>query len=320
VDGTYGIVSGPDGVTIEWPQVLTSDDVLVAFVQDLRKYGISTSTQIDNTTGRMAVIANKVKAIYARGFYQEPPDMAWMAKQMAVAGDAYISLPEPKAAWIFQEEIQIHPPTVKNIAYLEFPSGKPTKSTNYAALAEELSEHIPDIQKWVTLPCSCGKKKKGSEAQIWYAIQHLNDDHHPERRFNGRRRKDIWTRERIADWLDEVDADLVFDPDLPAKRAAAREAAIAERRAMAAKLIDMSGPVTLAATSIKKDMEALGKAAETTTTGLVKINVAISEYAQQLKDQSDKWGEEPYTAALGIVNGTFANCECSTCKATQEES
>lgn len=314
MDGTYGIVSGPDGVTIEWPQVLTSDDVVVAFVQDLRKFGISTSTQIDNTTGRMTVIANKVKAIYARGFYQEPPDMVSMAKQMAVAGDAYIQLPEPKAAWIFQEEFQIHPMAVKNIAYLEFPSGKPTRPTNYAALSEELSNHIPDINKRVTLPCSCGKRKKDSTAQIWYAIQHLNDDHHPQRKVNGRRRKDIWTRERIADWLDEVDADLVFDPDLPAKRAAAREAA---RKDHVAKMLALTGQGFISASEA---LETLGKTAETTTAGLVKINVAISEYAQQLKDQSDEWGEEPYTAALGIVNGAFANCECSTCKATQEES
>ena len=73
------------------------------------------------------------------------------------------------------------------------------------------------------MPCSCRKTKKDF-VSIWNLIQHLNDDHHPKKKINGLRRKDIWTRERIADWLDEVDADLAFDPDLPAMRAAARKA------------------------------------------------------------------------------------------------
>src|SRR5690606_12047483 len=98
---------------------------------------------------------------------------------------------------------------------------------SHARLASELSKHIPDIRKQVKGPCDCKQYQNG---QIWSLIQHLNDAHHPKAKKHGLPIEDIWTRERIADWLDEVDADLAFDPDLPAKREAERKAAEAERQ------------------------------------------------------------------------------------------
>lgn len=320
MDGSYTIVKSMDGdgeVRIEWPQMLSSDDALVAFVQDLRKFGLATSTKIDNTTGRMIIFANKVKAIYQRGLYQESILFEGIWASDNVKDAKPVTMPEPKPAWFFQEEVVFHPgPLTTPTIYTS-----PPKERDYADLAHQLSKHIPDIRKNVPLPCSCGKRKKAAPMQVWLVIQHLNDDHHPDHKVNGRRRKDIWTRERIADWLDEVDADLTFDPDLPAKRAAAREAARKHRKEQAEQLINQTNAALLTATSdLQKEFGAIGQGAIQAQKGMVKFNVALSEYIQQLKDDEEKWTSPVYQAGLATVNEAFATCECDMCKTTEEES
>ena len=300
MDDTYGIVSGPDGVTIEWPRLLTSDNALVAFIQDLRKYGVPTSTKIDHSTGRMVVITNKVKAIYKRGLYQEPmPFESFKDWVYEKAAPTPITMPEPKAAWIFEEEIQMYPVLTPMMVMEE---SKP-REKDYATLSSELARHIPDIRKKVKPPCSCGKKKKAEPVMIWALIQHLNDDHHPDRKVAGRRRKDIWTRERIADWLDEVDADLTFDPDLPAKRAAEREAARQRRKEQTVQMINQTNAaLTQATTELQSEFMAIGEVAKKTAPGMVTLSTAISEYAQSLKHSASPL------------------CVCTMCKTTKEES
>lgn len=306
MDGTYGITMGPDGVDIDWPKVLTSDDALVAFIQDLRKFGIATSLKINNTTGEMVVITPGAKGIYQRGLYIESPNMADIAKQFAVTGEAYVQAPQPQSAWIFQREIkmtsshygQLHSAQLYDTT--PFPAAR-----SYASLSEELAQYIPDIHKRVRMPCSCGKTKV-TRAQIWDVIQHLNDDHHPKKKINGLRRKDIWTRERIADWLDEVDADLAFDPDLPAKRAAQRQAA---RKAQAAKMTALVEQGIISASAAHASLEALVKPAQETTTGMVKLSVAMKQFESTIHK---------------MIDGPLDGCECMTCTTVkhtnQEES
>ena len=304
MDGTYGIVMGPDGVDIDWPKVLTSDDALVAFIQDLRKFGIATSSKIDNTTGEMVVITPGAKGIYQRGLHIESLNMADIAKQFAVAGEAYIQVPQPEPAWIFQREIQMTPShygvLYQQQLYDSTPFPGPARS--YASLSEELARHIPDIRKRVRMPCSCGKVKV-TPAPIWDVIQHLNDDHHPKKKINGLRRKDIWTRERIADWLDEVDADLAFDPDLPAKRAAARKA-VQEGQVLQTLELAKQGII-----STSQALASLQAPAQQATAGMVKLNVAIDQFESTIHK---------------MIDGPLDGCECMTCTTVkhtnQEES
>lgn len=308
MDGTYGITMGPDGVDIDWPKTLTSDDALVAFIQDLRKFGIATSSKIDNTTGEMVVITPGAKGIYQRGLYIEPADMTEVAKQFSMTGNVYLQVPEPKSAWIFQREIKMTPShygvLYQNQLY-DTPYGDEPKT--YEDLSEELARHIPDIYKRVRLPCSCGKVKT-SHARIWNVIQHLNDDHHPKKKINGLRRKDIWTRERIADWLDEVDADLAFDPDLPAKRTARREAAVSAMWAQQ-KALTESGAIstTAALKGMQEEVQGL-------KSSIVKINVAIDEFKMAWLDEIQVWNPDASDAPPG--------CKCMMCtqKNNQEES
>lgn len=302
MDGTYGIVMSPDGVEIDWPKVLTTDDALVAFIQDLRKFGVSTSSKIDKTTGEMVVVTPTAKAIYQRGMYVEAPNMVSVAKQFAIQGEAYIQVPAPISAWIFQREVQTGL-THYGQLYANTPFPAPKANRSYASLAEELSQHIPDIDKRVTPPCSC-KTWKGKPASIWSVIQHLNDEHHPKKRFNGRLRKDRWSRERIADWLDEVDADLTFDPDLPAKRAAQR---LAAQKAQAAKVKALIDQGIISAAAAHASMEALVKPAQEATTGMVKLSVAIEQFESTIHE---------------MVDGPLEGCKCMMCteKNNQEES
>lgn len=303
--GDYSIsITAGEGVTIEWPKVLQHDDALVAFIQDLRKYGVATSSKIDNTTGEMVVITPGAKGIYQRGVYIDPMTMAQVAEQWVTNGDAYVQVSQGKPGWIFQREIKMTP-SHYGVLYqnqLYDTTAFPGPSHSYADLSEELARHIPDIRKRVPMPCSCRKTKKDF-VSIWNLIQHLNDDHHPKKKINGLRRKDIWTRERIADWLDEVDADLAFDPDLPAKRAAARKA-VQEGQVLQTLELAKQGIISTSAA-----MASLQAPAQQATAGMVKLNVAIEQFESTIHK---------------MINGPLDGCECMTCTTVkhtnQEES
>lgn len=80
--------------------------------------------------------------------------------------------------------------------------------------ANRLASRIPGVQNMVTLPCACPELHDRS---VWMAVQHLNDRHHPEVD-DSETLGDIWTRERIADWLETLDVDLSVQPEpAPAK-------------------------------------------------------------------------------------------------------
>ena len=78
---------------------------------------------------------------------------------------------------------------------------------SHSELARRMAEMIPGIRDIVPSPCTCIPKQMRT---VWSAIQHLNDQHHP--RFT-QHEEDGWSRERIAEWLETLDADLTLDPD-----------------------------------------------------------------------------------------------------------
>lgn len=55
---------------------------------------------------------------------------------------------------------------------------------------QKASKELPGITTLVKSPCDC--KRKYDHFTLWSLIQHLNDEHKE------------WTREKIADWLDEL--------------------------------------------------------------------------------------------------------------------
>lgn len=75
---------------------------------------------------------------------------------------------------------------------------------DYAVLAERMRGMVPGAMTLTANPCDCKPFKR----VIWDMIQHLNDKHHPKHSPS----LDMWSRERIADWLETLDADLVLDP------------------------------------------------------------------------------------------------------------
>lgn len=93
-------------------------------------------------------------------------------------------------------------------------SGWKQAKAPYAAQAHHLYALIPDAGRILASPCGC---KTWRKVPVWSAIQHLNDYHHPDYRMAGTAVKgesrSIWTRERIADWLETLDLDLSIDPE-----------------------------------------------------------------------------------------------------------
>lgn len=314
--GVYTITKDFDGgVSIEWPQGLQGDDAVVAFIQDLRKFGIGTTSKMDNTTGQLKIAAGQQLGIYQKALMYEPVDYKFIVSEEDLLKPVEIK-PPVSVWWTLQmvETVQMAKPGIAAWPYYESHYSQqpaPAEQTvvaqkTYVDLAEELSKYIPDIRKSVKGPCKCVKYRTG---QIWYLIQHLNDHHHPDRKLNGRRLKDIWTRERIADWLDEVDADLAFDPDLPAKREAQRAAARAERQRQREALIK-DGIVTGSQMDwIKTELGELPAKTDVLKQSMVKLNVAIDEFSKSM--------HESMKAVLKTV-GPVPGCTCAECKAKSD--
>ena len=283
---TIGFTVGPGGNTmaeIDWPKMLMSDGQIVNMLKDIRRAGIAATMHITKKMDggdHLEVHTPDEIALYRRGLHVPPLSPAMFFSQMD--GEYTAMMPKPEECWIFVASEGV---------------GKVQQPEEYARLASKLSQHIPDIRKFVKSPCGC---KGMSGSQIWSLIQHLNDHHHPDRKVNGRRIKDVWTRERIADWLDEVDADLVFDPDLPAKRAAQRARARAAQR----ELVE-NGYLTkdLLLKKIQDDLIAVEPKISAMKAEVVKLDVAITEFATSMHETLSK----------------IAKCTCPAC-APKEES
>ena len=275
---------GMDGVPlVQWPERFETDDSLASVVQWLRQRGLSTSVQIDKVMGGMMIMTQYERAVYKRGFYQPTPEFGpatWVSDEYKQFES--IQFPEPIACWIFDSSVRIM-----------------RSAPSHRTLALRLAKYIPDINKKVTPPCGCLKFRKPLE--IWYVIQHLNDGHHPR---NGKR--DVWTRERIADWLDEQDADLVFDPDLPAKRRAEFLPRTPQQAQEAAEQFS-AGLISAQAylEELKASIDDIDESAKQAQTGMVKLSVAIKGFQDKLTSSVHK--------VLGIEPETI-DCTCDACK------
>lgn len=111
---------------------------------------------------------------------------------------------EPK--WIDPLDLE----EVKSLVYGQWQEGpsneNPAATINWNAdqpddEAQKLSrqaDYLPGVKEYASYPCVCEPKFKNPVSQI---IIHLNDYHK-------------WPRERIADWLDEIDDPYGDGPDL----------------------------------------------------------------------------------------------------------
>lgn len=84
----------------------------------------------------------------------------------------------------------------------------PSPQNDHSRLAHELKKRIPGLGNTVEFPCMCGEIR--NPMPIWSIIQHLNDDHHP---VQGHYPDDRWSRERIAQWTEELPFDLTIQPE-----------------------------------------------------------------------------------------------------------
>lgn len=285
---------------IEWPGRLEMGDQVFQFVNTLKAWGLKPSLTTNKKGGELRIGVHGFVAVYREGVYAEPGDEEW------TIGDKFTTMTlEVETCWILQETHgAVMPPSVDTTGDPAASSPAPAYE-DYAGLANEMSRYIPDIRKKVKYPCTCGEM-----GSIWYVIQHLNDDHHPNSEPD-----DPWTRERIADWLDEVDADLTFDPDLPKKRAE-------ERRAVQEKVIDPQIAALMASEqAIAEKLAKLEESVKATSQTTWKLSAAVQEYAAHLKNVMAKIGAVPSPSAvnkeavLEMVEKTFAapDCECTIC-------
>lgn len=312
--GGYTITKDIDGtIAIDWPSGLEGDDAVVAFIKDLRQFGIGTTSKMDNTKGMLTIAAGQALGVYQKALMYEPVDFKLLAADDPKMSEP-VAVKPPKSVWtlVHVKGVEMTKPGLAGWHALgayqdELYANTPTvtaEPADYSGLAEKLAEHIPDIRKSVKGPCKCKAYQNG---QIWYLIQHLNDVHHPEKRVNGRPHKDIWTRERIADWLDEVDADLAFDPDLPAKREAKRKAALAEKEARRRAVIKGLKPSPEQMVQITADLaEATVIAAGPLKSSMVKLNVAMEGFAKTIHEMVEEIGQN-----IAPIEG----CGCDKCKA-----
>lgn len=79
---------------------------------------------------------------------------------------------------------------------------------DYSVLANKLRLVMPGLMEPAPYPCSCVDRWPDS---VWIVIQHLNDAHHPSSVLASGKR-DKWSRERIAQWTEELPIDLTVDP------------------------------------------------------------------------------------------------------------
>jgi len=99
---------------------------------------------------------------------------------------------------------RFHPDDVEHGTYPGNLSGSVATSVNYSQAGNALTRLIPGLDERAASPCDC-PYPEGNTFSIRENIIHLNDTHHPDREG-----ADVWTRERIADWLETLDVDLRF--------------------------------------------------------------------------------------------------------------
>lgn len=103
-------------------------------------------------------------------------------------------------------EIRINPTLNVEITYVDvWVLAWVQSPESYSTLADRMRGMIPGATDVVENPCDCFDFQR----TVWDMIQHLNDEHHPAKSV----REDKWSRERIADWLETLDADLTLDPE-----------------------------------------------------------------------------------------------------------
>lgn len=125
---------------------------------------------------------------------------------------------------------------------------------SHSALAARLRSVMPGLSERVKYPCTCDEMQD-KEHTVWRVIQHLNDTHHPSVACH----VDEWTRERIAEWTEELPFDLTVDPER-AERVRQRALKVKQRRDQG--LIHMQAHSAEIIDSMKKMMESIKPTSE----------------------------------------------------------
>lgn len=154
---------------------------------------------------------------------------------------------------------------------------------------QQAARKLPGVNDaYLEYPCTCPKKRHGfiKSATLWYIIQHLNDTHKE------------WTREKIADWLDELhdkgEVNIEFQPWTDAEKSATiKTPAEAKVEFLTEGEIDKVNYNNLAE-SAKKAAEAtanLGEEVKKTKETIKGASIHVSV----LDELSDKWTDLGFT-------------------------
>lgn len=317
------------GVTIMWPDQLEDDGFHIAeLLKAVRGLGVTARMKISNVEGTAVIYTEHQRAVYRRGLSFDNIK----GEDMIVAEGAPVFpyAVQPTQIWVLEGV------TFETLSIASTPM-KPAPTKNHSSLAQELHHMIPGIEDTVTSPCPCGLK-----FSIWRMVQHLNDAHHPGQEKN----PDKWSRERIADWLDTLDADLVLDPDRKPPTSTPSTWPIGEGSAKFAKammeinvtLDQMYEGIEAAHQSLMQftkqhlewmDVPPPEGTAEGVTWAIANHPSLKIEAAKKKKDQMfhkllEEWGVKagdliqiPQASALEVKPGGSSKhhgCDCSSCK------
>lgn len=177
MNGYTKIAIAKHGIPVEiqdWPNVASDS----ALRDAMYRYGANLwNTEIMQGHHVLTLHVSNMQIIYMRGSW----DSEWVLRQ--VTGGA--SLP--------------------SAPYFDGMPPSDEENPSHEALALRLLRVMPGLKEIVRRLCDCEKQV---DLTVWSIVQHLNDDHHPSGPSD-----DKWTRERIAQWTEELPFDLTIDAE-----------------------------------------------------------------------------------------------------------
>lgn len=177
--------------------------VPIAIIQDGQQIDVQRWPRLTDSTGLHAACKKYKATAWVASWEEESTKMLIHVENVEIEyRSSPVSNPE---VWDF---VQYQPSPGSAAYYSDGPTSSSSLGT-HSALAARLRSAMPGLHQQVDLPCGCTDDRGHAlHRSVWGAIQHLNDRHHPATRPDN-----AWTRERIAQWTENLPFDLTIDPE-----------------------------------------------------------------------------------------------------------
>lgn len=153
---------------------------------------------------------------------------------------------------------------------------------SHEGLARRMKRVMPGLNELVDFPCGCSKTTGAARrSSVWGTIQHLNDQHHPDHYAKASDDR-AWTRERIAQWTEELPFDLTIDPE----RAEQEKARPTELTGCEKQVEDIYKQYTISAEDVKKSLGLVTEAAITASKTLGELSAKITMEMKNISPES----------------------------------